>query len=139
MNGPMPTPQEVIVRLLNAVNTVIAWCHMPIRVEVSEVDGQPEVHLRVMVQQSSRVLGAIKEDIRVVIHKAGHHLTGDEVRKALQENNMPWGDTSVDRAHKEMVDQGVLDNSRRVRPRGYGLPEWQGRAGADAGAGKQTA
>jgi Fe2+ or Zn2+ uptake regulation protein len=67
-------------------------------------------------------LSALQEDILLVLRQAGRRLTGEEVIRRLEEDNRPWGESSVRHALAAMVAAGLLDNRRGCRPRGYSVP-----------------
>lgn len=63
-------------------------------------------------------------DVLKAIRAAGHRLTTQQVLEAMTRAGDTWSDSTVKAALAELVRDGVLTSRGDVRPRGYGLPEW---------------
>lgn len=72
--------------------------------------------------QSREDLTGLRLDIWRVLEKAGHRMTEKEISCALSLSGL--GASGLKTPLATMVDCKILTNRSDVRPRGYGLPEW---------------
>lgn len=64
---------------------------------------------------------ACKDAILAVLREAGHRLTTDGILERLARDGQSWGESTVKIKLAEMVEDDVLDNDARAKPRGYGV------------------
>ena len=69
-------------------------------------------------------LSHCKQDIKSLLRETNRRMVTHLILGAFQARGVVWGESTVKRALAEMVTLGELTNRHDVRPRGYGLPEW---------------
>ena len=70
-------------------------------------------------------VGQCKQDVRMLLQEVGHRLVTRQILDAFRQRDVHWGESTVKRILAEMVARGELSSRQDLRPRGYGLPEWQ--------------
>jgi hypothetical protein len=70
------------------------------------------------------------QEIVETLRSVGHRLTTIPLIEAMQKRGLIPSESTVKKRLAVMVDDGRLDNDPHGRPRGYGLPEWNGPSGS---------
>ena len=60
-----------------------------------------------------------------ILVRADRRMTGSEITSRLFESHGPVGTSTVKGALSDLTRHGYLTNRQDVRPKGYGLPEWE--------------
>jgi hypothetical protein len=75
--------------------------------------------------EEGEVLSHCKQDLKNLLREANQRMVTNSILQAFQARGIVWGESTVKRALAEMVMLSELTNRQDVRPRGYGLPEWE--------------
>jgi hypothetical protein len=101
---------------------------VPLEVRVSLADGRRVVYPvpppEALALGRQQLPQGCRADICAVLREAGKRLTTSEILTALDKSNRVWGESTVKTNLADMVEDRLITNRQDVRPRGYGLPEW---------------
>lgn len=64
-------------------------------------------------------------DILATLRDVGEPLTKIRLQEEMEKRQRLWGERTVDHYLKVLMEDGVIDNPKDARPRGYRLPEWE--------------
>jgi hypothetical protein len=74
-----------------------------------------------------------RESVREIIETlrdVGHRLTTTKLVKVMEKRGLNPAESTVKKRLAELVRTRRLDNDPKAKPRGYGLPEWNGSSGS---------
>jgi hypothetical protein len=73
-----------------------------------------------------------ESDLQIIetLRAVGHRLTTTKLISAMTECGLNPSESTVKKRLAGLVKSGQLDNDPKARPRGYGLPEWDGSRGS---------
>ncbi len=68
-----------------------------------------------------------EEDVLATLHEVGHRLMVEQLLSEMQQRGRLHGESTIRRAVSRMRKDNRLTHEDVANPRGFGLPEWNGK------------
>lgn len=109
--------------IIAALSTLLS-SHQGSCVVLVEAAGRPLARFEVPSLYPENLNDPCKQDIFTILKDVGHRLTTTEILNELGRRGKDWSDSWVKAKLSEMTEDGLIDNSQKAKPKGYGMPEW---------------